>query len=99
MLWFDTAIGKLIPKCIFVVIISTKIFKVFLTYLSFVYHNQVLDSTSFMRLGQKSWKNIVGFSIKTIKPKRHFEINWPLEPQDLVISGLDFLTIVYCGVV
>ena len=29
--------------------------------------------------GQKSRKNFVGIFVQTMKPKGHFEINWPLE--------------------
>ena len=42
-------------------------------------------------IGQKFLKKIVGFLVETRTPKRHFEINWPLEYRKVCIPFYQWL--------
>ena len=43
--------------------------------------------------GQKSRKNFVGIFVQTMKPKGHFEINWPL----VIVAKSNTLSLNFCN--
>ena len=90
--------GQWISNCLFGVIVSTKIatisaLKSFVAYwgLPWDLASNIINKEAYRKpqkdiktSGQKSLNIFVAILVETMTPKRHFEINWPLNPNKFV---------------